>query len=87
MHYLSLNERLRPLALSGVTISFRLLAEFVTEPTYPQNRIVVSSCYVGISMTDIFASLANIHLKLKHFPHKKKLFFPHPPRKLTKLQL
>jgi len=38
----------------------------VTQPTYPQNRIVVSPLNVAISMTDIFASFAKIYLKLKH---------------------
>ena len=47
----------------------------VTQPKYPQNLIVVSPLNVAISMTDIFASFANIYLKLKHIsPHKNDIF-------------
>jgi Na+-transporting NADH:ubiquinone oxidoreductase subunit NqrE len=49
-------------------------AKFVTEPPYLQNHSVVSSCNVGISMMDIFALLANIHLKMKHISIPKKYF-------------
>jgi len=52
----------------------------VTQPTYPPIHIVVPRLNVPIRMTDIFASFANNHLK--HFPQKKKLFLPLPPRKL-----
>jgi hypothetical protein len=76
MDYLSLYERLRSLALSDVTkISLSLLAKFVTEPTYPQYHIVVSPYNVAISMTDIFASFAKIHLKVKNISLSKKYFF------------
>ena len=46
----------------------------VTQPTYPQNRIVVSPLNVAISITDIFALFANIHLKLKQFSPRKNYF-------------
>jgi len=42
---------------------------------YPQNLIVLSPLNVAISMTDIFASFANIHLKLKYISTTKNYFF------------
>jgi len=47
----------------------------VTQPTYPQNLIVVSPLNVPLSMSDIFALFANIHLKLKHISPTKNYFF------------
>jgi hypothetical protein len=43
----------------------------VTQPTYPQNLIVVSPLNVAKSMTDIYASFAKIYLKLKHISPTK----------------
>ena len=45
----------------------------VTQPTFPQIHIVVPRLNVPISMTELFASFANNHLK--HFPHKKNYLF------------
>jgi len=86
MHYLSLNERLRSLALSDVTISLRLIAKFVTELTYSQNHIVVSSCNVAISMTDIFASFANIRFK-QTFPSQKIIYSTSAIKIMTNVHL
>jgi hypothetical protein len=46
----------------------------VTQPTCPQINIVVPTRNVAISMKDIFASFANIHLK--HISPTKNYFFP-----------
>jgi uncharacterized membrane protein YciS (DUF1049 family) len=41
------------------------LAYFAIQQTYSQNHIVVSSCNVGISITDIFASFLNVQCHVK----------------------
>ena len=46
----------------------------VTQPTCPQIDIEVPRLNVPISMTDIFASFANNHLK-QIFPPQKNYFF------------
>jgi len=59
----------------------------VTQPTYPQNLIVVSPLNVAIGMTDIFALFANIHLKLKHTSSTENYFFHFRQKNMTNVSL
>jgi len=75
-YLLSIHRTAKNISSYGSNKNFvSLIAYFVTQQTYCDNHILVSSCNVAFHITNIFASFANIQFHVKTiFPPKNYYF-------------